>query len=276
MRELSARQQKLHKIIFGTERGAGRIFDVCLIYAILISVLIVVLDSVESVKVEYHAALLYLEWFFTLLFTLEYVLRIYCSPARFVYMRSFFGIIDLLSIIPTYLTLVYAGANYLMIIRILRVLRVFRILKLVRYMGEANLLMRSLLLSRRKILVFFSALLAMTTVFGSIMFIIEGPENGFTSIPRGIYWAIITITTVGYGDISPQTPLGQALASIVMILGYSVFAVPTGIITAELAGEIQRDRSKINCPSCDRYGHESDALHCRFCGGAMPDPAAPE
>ncbi len=260
---------RLYDIIFGTESPAGKRFDILLIWAILFSVFALTLDSIASVNQYVGVYLDWLEWGFTFIFTVEYLLRIYCSPNRRAYIFSFYGIIDLLSTLPTYLELVIHGGSYLMVIRLLRVLRVFRILKLIRYGQEANLLLRSLWMSRRKIAVFFSFVAILTTIFGCIMFVVEGPENGFTSIPRSIYWAIVTITTVGYGDITPHTVIGQAIAAITMLTGYSVIAIPTGIITAELATEIQRDRSRKICNNCARGNHDTDADFCKYCSSPL-------
>lgn len=260
---------KLYEIIFGTETPAGKRFDLILIYTIIISVIAVAVDSVAEYHLSFGHYLLIAEWGFTLLFTLEYVVRIWVHPKPWAYIRSFYGIVDLLSILPTYIAYLVPQASFMMIIRILRVLRIFRILRLFRYLSEANILLRSLKASRRKIFVFFCFVLALTTIFGSLMFVIEGPENGFSSIPKSIYWAIVTITTVGYGDISPQTPLGQAIAAVAMITGYSVIAVPTGILTAELAVEMQRSKESFSCSKCLRPGHDSDALHCKFCGVSL-------
>ncbi|MCE2594943.1 ion transporter [Motilimonas cestriensis] len=263
-------KEHVFEIIFGTHSAAGRRFDICLIIAIFASVSVVILDSVTLLSPQYHRYFYYAEWFFTLLFTLEYVVRLYVSPKPKVYAFSFYGIIDLLSILPAFISLLFPGANYLMIIRIMRVLRIFRVLKLFRYLQEANTLFRSLLASKRKILVFLFCVALLIVVFGCLMYLIEGPENGFTSIPKSIYWAIVTITTVGYGDISPSTPLGQTLASITMLVGYSILAVPTGIITAELAQEMHRERHLIHCDHCDRSGHDLDAKFCNHCGTPLP------
>lgn len=260
---------KIALVIFGTDTPAGKLFDLCLIYAILLSVAAVVLDSVMSLHTRFGSWFFYIEWFFTLLFTVEYFLRIYISPRPLRYIFSFFGLVDLISIIPSYLALVVTGANYLLLIRMLRVLRVFRVLKLVRYMDEANVLMRSLYMARRKILVFFVTLIVLSFIFGCLMFVVEGPEHGFTSIPKSIYWTIVTITTVGYGDITPQTVLGQFISTLAMLLGYSIIAIPTGIITAELASEMGRSRVNRSCHNCGRSGHESDADHCRYCGASL-------
>lgn len=264
-------KSKLYEIIFGTESPSGRLFDLVLIYAILTSVLALMLDSIEDISSQYGLVLKFAEWFFTVLFTVEYVLRIYCSPRPWAYMRSFYGIIDLCSILPSYLSLLFPGATYILIVRLLRVLRVFRVLKLARYLREANVLIRSMLQARRKISVFFMVVLVLSTIFGSIMYVVEGPEHGFTSIPKSIYWTIVTITTVGYGDITPQTVLGQIVASLAMLTGYSIIAVPTGIVTAELAQEIQRERLLKHCKNCERSGHESDAKFCRHCGADLPE-----
>ncbi|MFT6791225.1 MAG: voltage-gated potassium channel [Cellvibrionaceae bacterium] len=261
---------QLYRIIFGHETPAGKLFDLLLIYLIITSVFIVILDSLSIVPSDWKFSLKFLEWAFTILFTFEYVLRVYCSPNRWRYVFSFYGLVDLLSIFPTYLSLFMTDISYLLIVRLLRVLRVFRILKLARYLSEANILSRSLLMSRRKILVFFSAVMVLATIFGSLMFIVEGPENGFTSIPRSIYWTIVTITTVGYGDITPHTMLGQIIATMVMLTGYSIIAVPTGVFTAEIAQEMQRQRQSKHCQNCERSGHENDANYCRFCGAELP------
>ncbi len=257
---------RLSVIIFGTDTPAGRAFDVALIYAIIISVAAVMLDSVAVLHDRFGTIFFYTEWIFTLLFTVEYFLRVYISQRPLRYIFSFFGIVDLISVIPSYLALVVVGANYLLIIRLVRVLRVFRILKLVRYTAEANVLMRSLYAARRKIFVFFSGVIVLSCIFGSLMFVLEGPGNGFTSIPKSIYWTIVTITTVGYGDIAPHTVLGQLVSTLAMLTGYSIIAIPTGIITAELASELGREKQDRICRNCGRRGHEGDAIHCKFCG----------
>ncbi len=259
-------KHKLNEIIFGTETPAGKRFDVLLIGLILFSVATVIFDSMVLLTQQYRRYILWAEWGFTIVFTVEYLVRIYCSPQRWRYIRSFYGIIDLLSILPTYLSLLLPGATYLLIVRLLRVLRIFRILKLMRYINEANMLARSMALSRRKILIFLLFVLVLATVFGSLMFVVEGPENGFTSIPRSIYWTVVTITTVGYGDMVPHTPLGQVIASASMLIGYSIIAIPTGIFTAELAQEMQRNRQSAACDACGRRGHDADAGFCKYCG----------
>ncbi len=262
-------KKSLHTVIFGTDTPAGKLFDVILIWAILVSVAALMLDSMGHVKERYGTALRALEWFFTWVFTVEYLVRVYCSPRRLSYIRSFYGIVDLLSVLPTYLSLFVGGANYLLVVRLIRVLRIFRVLKLARYLEEVNVLARSLLAAQRKISVFFIAVLVMATVFGSIMYVVEGPANGFTSIPKSVYWTIVTITTVGYGDITPQTVIGQIVATAAMLTGYSIIAVPTGIVTAELTQEMNRERQRSRCTSCEATGHDRDANWCKHCGGQI-------
>ena len=259
-------QNTLNEVIFGTETPTGKWFDLALLIAILLSVAAVLVDSLVNVDVKQQRFLLRVEWFFTILFTAEYVARLYCSPYPARYAKSFFGVIDFVSIVPTYIALFVSGAQYFLVIRLLRTLRLFRILKLLRYSSEANLLMRSLLQSRRKIFIFLFVVIILVTIFGALMYIVEGPNNGFSSIPQSIYWAVVTITTVGYGDISPHTPLGKTLAAMIMIFGYSIIAVPTGIVTAELANELRLERSNKKCGQCGRAGHDVDAVHCKHCG----------
>jgi len=263
-------KQLVHEVIFGYESRAGKWFDVVLICLILASVTAVLLDSVASLHQQYGAFLLQLELLFTGLFTVEYALRIYSAKIKREYLFSFYGLIDLFSILPTYIALIFPSAQYLIVIRIMRVLRIFRILKLFRYMGEANLLYSALLQARRKIFVFLFSVFNLIVIFGATMFIIEGPEHGFDSIPKSIYWAIVTITTVGYGDIAPQTALGQMIAGLAMICGYAIIAVPTGIIGAELMNEYQRTqkgtRTDRICSNCEATGHDMDARFCKYCG----------
>jgi voltage-gated potassium channel len=213
-------RDKIYRVIFGTDTPAGQRFDIALIYLILLSVLAIILSSMEAVNSQYGIWLFRLEWLFTILFSVEYLMRIYCSPKPAHYVFSFYGLVDLLSVLPTYLALFFPGANYWLVIRLLRVLRIFRVLKLVRYLSEANILLRSMYASRRKIFVFFTAVLVLSVIFGSLMFFVEGPEHGFTSIPRSIYWTIVTITTVGYGDITPQTAMGQVIPLLLFPLAY--------------------------------------------------------
>jgi len=262
-------QRRLHEIIFEAETPGGKFFDLVLILSIVVSVVVVMLDSVSRIRSEHGALLRLLEWSITILFTVEYALRIYCIGRPIRYMTSFFGVVDLLSILPTYLSLMVPGSRYLGVIRVLRLLRVFRVLKLAKYLGEGHLLMGALYASRRKLEIFIFGVLTLVIIIGSIMYVIEGEENGFTSIPRAVYWAIVTLTTVGYGDISPQTNLGQALAAVVMLLGYSIIAVPTGLITAELTAMQRQKVTSESCPQCSAEGHESDALYCKFCGARL-------
>ncbi|EDL67065.1 ion transporter [Vibrio campbellii] len=262
----------LYVIIFGTHTRAGRAFDIALIIAIITSLLVLILESLPSVMTEWSRELRYIEYTFTAIFTVEYLLRLYCSPKPKSYATSFYGVVDLLAILPTYLAIFFPGASFMGVVRLLRVMRIFRILKLVRYLQDSNILLRSLLMARRKILIFFSTVGILVTIFGALIFVIEGPHNGFTSIPKSIYWAIVTITTVGYGDIVPQTHLGKAIASLTMLLGYSILAVPTGIITAELSNEMNAHKQLVKCPNCNRSGHDSDAMHCKHCGSELADP----
>ena len=262
----------LYVIIFGTHTRAGRAFDIALIIAIITSLLVLILESLPSVMTEWSRELHYIEYTFTAIFTVEYLLRLYCSPKPKSYATSFYGVVDLLAILPTYLAIFFPGASFMGVVRLLRVMRIFRILKLVRYLQDSNILLRSLLMARRKILIFFSTVGILVTIFGALIFVIEGPHNGFTSIPKSIYWAIVTITTVGYGDMVPQTHLGKAIASLTMLLGYSILAVPTGIITAELSNEMNAHKQLVKCPNCNRSGHDSDAMHCKHCGSELADP----
>lgn len=258
---------RLHEIIFEADTKAGKAFDMVLIVCIIASVAVVMFDSVKSFHETHGPLLTGLEWAFTILFTLEYILRI-CTVGRpWKYIFSFYGLIDLLSVIPTYVGLTGGGT-----LRILRVLRIFRILKFSLYLGEANLLVQSLIASRRRIIVFLSAVLSLVVILGTVMYLIEGGHAGsqFTNIPRSVYWAIVTMTTVGYGDISPQTPLGQTIASAIMILGYSIIAIPTGIVTSEMISRAKpQPVSTQACPNCSKDGHDTDAKHCKYCGTAL-------
>ena len=261
-------RDSLHAVIFEAETPAGKWFDILLIASILMSVLAVMLDSVGSINLRYGSFLNAAEWFFTIIFTLEYILRLICVGRPLLYATSFFGIVDILAIIPTYLSLIIPGSEYLLVVRILRILRIFRVLKLVQYMGEALLLMKALRASSRKIIVFLFTVLTLVIILGSLMYLIEGARNGFTSIPRSIYWAIVTLTTVGYGDISPRTSIGQMLAAGIMILGYSIIAVPTGIVTVELSKVSSRKVTR-SCRDCSAEGHDADAVFCKFCGAKL-------
>ena len=263
-------RERLHEIIYEADTPAGKLFDLALIVCILLSVLIIMLDSVKKINVNYGSMFYVMEWIFTIIFTIEYILRIVCIKKPKHYILSFFGIIDLLSILPTYLGFFFSGqTHFLAIIRVLRVLRIFRILKLAQFLQEANILSTALHNSRRKIFIFFCSVLVMVTILGSCMYIIESPVNpSFSSIPHSIYWAIVTITTVGYGDLSPTTDLGRFLASLVMLMGYAIIAVPSGIVTVEL-NEAMKHPKTINtqaCPACAKDDHENDASFCKHCG----------
>ncbi|MBZ9712344.1 ion transporter [Deinococcus multiflagellatus] len=264
----------LGDIIYNADTPAGRVFDLFLIAAILVSVLAVMLDSVAPFRVRHAAALDAVEWALTGLFSLEYLLRLITARRAWHYARSFFGVVDLLSILPAYLALLLPGAQYLLIIRVLRLLRIFRVLKLVRYLSEASVLTRALQASLAKITVFLAVVLTLVVILGTLMYVVEGPQHGFTSIPTSIYWAIVTLTTVGYGDIAPKTPLGKGLASLVMILGYGIIAVPTGIVTVGLT-QAQRSARReaapaVTCARCGLSPHEPDARYCRRCGEGLP------
>lgn len=264
---------RIYIIIFEADTRAGKLFDTVLIACILISVTIVILDSVASLRAQYGYYFDIAEWVFTIIFTIEYILRLMCVTRPLRYAFSFYGIIDLLSILPSYLSIILPPGQYLVDVRILRLLRVFRVFKLGEYIGEADTIMDALHASRRKITVFISAVLMAVVVLGTLMYVIEGEENGFTSIPVSVYWAIVTLTTVGYGDISPQTPLGQMIASMVMMMGYGILAVPTGIVTAEFNRAYHSNGSTTvttrTCTSCFSEGHERSASYCKDCGEVL-------
>lgn len=264
-------QRRLHDIIFEAETPTGKLFDVLLLVAILASVLAVILESVPSIasNEKYYLILRISEWAFTVLFTVEYVLRILCVHRPLRYVFSFFGIVDLLAILPSYISLLVPGSQELLVIRGLRLLRVFRIFKLGRYLGEAEALREGLIASRAKITVFLTTVLISVTIMGALMHLVEGPDAGFHSIPEGIYWAIVTMTTVGFGDITPLTPLGKFIASIMMVFGYSLIIVPTGIISAEIAGGRNRHHNTETCPHCMKVGHDKKAKYCDRCGGDL-------
>jgi voltage-gated potassium channel len=262
-------KERLHEIIFGADTPAGKAFDVGLMVLIIASVIAVLLESVTSISEEYGAWLRGFEWVVTIVFTIEYLLRLYCVGNPWRYARSFFGVVDLLAILPTYMSLLIPGAQSLLVIRAIRLLRVFRVLKLVHYVGEASLLWAALRASARKIIVFLGAVLTIVVIVGSLMYLIEGEANGFINIPVSIYWAIVTMTTVGYGDIAPQTTLGKMLASVIMIMGYGIIAVPTGIVTVELAGAVRRSITTRACPECGAGGHDTDANFCKYCSAKL-------
>ena len=258
---------KIHEIIFEADTREGKLFDIVLMISIVISVIVVMLDSVAEYRDKYHNFFLYLEYFFTGLFTIEYVLRIYSIKKPINYITSFFGIIDLLSVLPTYLTVFIPGSQSLLIIRIFRLLRVFRVLKLSRYHYASYYLVNALRSARHKIFVFLSTVLTIVVIMGALMHLIEGPAAGFVDIPTSIYWAVVTITTVGFGDIVPLTAFGQFMSSVLMIIGYAIIAVPTGIITVEMTRRQHQDKiNTICCPFCSKEGHESNAAYCKYCG----------
>lgn len=263
-------KKRIHRIIFGTDTPAGRAFDIVLLTFILLSVTVVVLESVSSLRITFKTVFTNIEWFFTLIFTLEYILRILTSPKPGKYIISFFGIVDLLAILPTYLGLLFDQATFLLTIRALRLLRMFRVFKLGRYLNEAAVLIKALQASFRKIVVFFGAVLTLVLILGSLLYLIEGEENGFTSIPQSIYWAIVTITTVGYGDIAPLTVPGKIVASFAMLTGYSIIAVPTGIISVEIGKAVKAGSGKTKiCPGCGQSPHDNDARYCKICGSRL-------
>ncbi len=262
----------LHEVIFEADTPAGKFFDVALILAIILSIIAVMFESVAEIRNEHGQLLNVIEWIFTILFTIEYGLRIISLGQPWRYIRSFYGLVDLIAILPTYISMIVPGSQYLMVIRVLRLLRIFRVLKLAQYLNEAEYLLKAMRASARKISVFLFAILTLVLIFGSLMYIIEGDESGFTSIGVSCYWAITTLTTVGYGDLSPQSPLGRAVASIIMIMGYGVIAVPTGIVTAELVAPITGKVSTQACPDCGAEKHSYDAIHCKYCGTELnPD-----
>ena len=268
-------RQKLHEVIFEHYTFWGREFDVLLLWAIFLSIIAVMLESVEPVRSKYGDILRAIEWGFTIAFTIEYIARILAVKKPIYYITSFYGIVDLLAILPTYLSIFLPGGQYLMVIRTFRLLRVFRILKLARFLGESRLLQAALKASRYKIIVFFGVVVIVVTIMGTLMYLVEGPENGFKSIPVSVYWAIVTLTTVGYGDIAPQTVLGQALASVIMLLGYAIIAVPTGIVTSEITQASMEKRKNNVCDNCSAEGHAIDAKYCWNCGAKFNNQEYP-
>lgn len=257
---------RLHQVIFEADTRAGKAFDIALFLLIMASVAVVMLDSVAEFHARHGVWLYRAEMLFTGLFTIEYVLRLYSVARPLAYARSFFGLIDLLAIIPGYLSLLMPGAEYLLIVRLMRLLRIFRVLKLAEYFRESQVIVTALVESRRKITVFIFSVILVTIVAGALMYVLEGPAHGFTSIPMAVYWTIVTITTVGYGDLTPQTPLGKLLASAIMVLGYGILAVPTGIVTAQMVQSKKMLPTTQACPACGAEGHDSDAKFCKFCG----------
>lgn len=261
---------RIHEIIFGHETAAGKGFDVLLIWLIIGSVLVVMAESVAHIRQAYGPWLRVAEWGFTVVFTVEYLVRLWVAPSAVRYARSLFGVVDVIAILPTYLSLVLPGGQALLAIRALRLLRVFRVLKLAQYVSESAVLLRALRASRHKITVFVVGVLTLVVTLGSMMYLVEGAEHGFTSIPASVYWAIVTLTTVGYGDIAPQTPLGQAVASVIMILGYAIIAIPTGIVTVEIGSAARQAALARVCTQCQLPGHDGDARHCKRCGHPLP------
>ncbi|MEQ9217198.1 MAG: ion transporter [Cyclobacteriaceae bacterium] len=265
-------RSKLYTIVFGTETPAGKLFDVVLLWAIVGSILVVTFESVKELNDRFESAFAVFEWVFTILFSIEYLLRIFILKKPLKYVFSFLGIIDFLALVPTYLSLFVTGGAYLVVIRAIRLLRIFRILKLSRYLSEAQMLGNALVASKYKLFVFIGTVLSVVLIVGTLMYVIEGAENGFTSIPRSIYWCIVTITTVGYGDIAPHTILGQILASVLMLMGYAIIAVPTGIVTGELVRENTRKATiKLrSCHSCNTEIDDPKAKYCQECGNKLP------
>ncbi|MFI0430728.1 ion transporter [Mariniflexile sp. HMF6888] len=271
---------KLHEIIYEADTPAGKLFDIVLLIAIIASILLVMLESVKSIDAKYHDLLNISEWLITILFTIEYIARIITVKRPYRYIFSFYGIVDLLSTIPKYISIIFGGVHALATLRALRLLRVFRILKLVRYLGASNNLVRALKASRAKILVFLFAVVIAAVISGTIMYLVEGEENGFTNIPKSVYWCIVTLTTVGFGDIAPQTPLGQFIASLIMVLGYGIIAVPTGIVSAEYTAQNKTKQkpkktelhlNTQSCPNCSAEKHKDNAKFCYKCGHKLHD-----
>ena len=259
-------RQKLYSIVFENDTKAGRLFDIVLLWCILISVLIAMLDSVPQLNANFGFEFYLVEWAFTILFTIEYIIRVAVNPKRVKYIFSFWGIVDLLAILPAYLSLLFTGTQYFLIVRIFRLLRVFRILRLVQFNREATVLISALRASAFKISIFFSTVVTIVVLLGTIMYVVESPDNdGFTSIPQSIYWAVITITTVGYGDIVPQTVLGKFISSFAMIIGYAIIAVPTGIVTVEMSKSAERKKT---CPECG-FKNPANSNYCNDCGGKL-------
>jgi voltage-gated potassium channel len=263
-------KHKIYVIIFESDTPMGKLFDVALIGFIVLSILVVIAESIRSWDPIIGPYLRMSEYVFTFFFTLEYVLRLYCSPRPRKYALSFFGIIDLLATLPLYIGWFFGTARYLLVIRTFRLIRVFRVFKLFNYLDEGNLLLHSLVYSSRKIIVFFLFVLILVTSIGTLMYMIEGqrPDTAFNNIPNSIYWAIVTMTTVGYGDITPETPLGRFLSAVVMLMGYTIIAVPTGIVSASMIREHKR-RDAMKCPHCGRDGHEENAAYCKYCGARL-------
>ena len=262
-------RERLHEVIFEADTAPGKTFDVALLVAIGVSVAVVVLESVPSIRAVHGPALRAAEWGFTILFTLEYLVRLISVRRPLRYAISFFGVVDLLAVMPTYMSLFVDGAQALLVIRALRLLRIFRVFRATAFSAELTLLVHAVKASRAKITVFLLTVLTIVLILGAAIYAIEGPENEFDSIPTGIYWAVVTITTVGYGDIAPQTVVGRFIAALAMVLGYSLIIIPTGIFSIELARSAGKKTTTQNCPDCTREGHDSDAAHCKYCGGRL-------
>ena len=277
LRQQSPLQLKFYEVIFGTETALGKWFDISLLLIIVASVAVIMLDSMGEPHARYGSQYLQLEWVFTLMFTLEYLVRVWCSPNRRGYIFSIYGIVDLLALLPTYLSLLLPQAAPLLIIRMLRILRVFRVLRLLSLLKEANDMASALRSSARKVFVFYALMLILTTIFGCLMYVVEGAENGFDNIPKSIYWAIVTITTVGYGDVVPLTPIGRAISSLGMLIGYALITVPAVIMMAPLAASEQARRNRQahesrNCTNCAMVERDISSHYCRNCGAALPKP----
>ncbi|WP_338023469.1 ion transporter [Archangium primigenium] len=265
----TGRRARLHEIIFESDTAAGRAFDVALLWAIVLSVVAVMLESVADIRQRHGPLLHVLEWCFTGLFTLEYLLRLVSVRRPWHYALSFFGLVDFVAILPSVLGLLLPGTQSLLVVRVLRLLRIFRVLKLASFLGQANVLLTALRASQQKIVVFLGAVLSTVVIMGSVMYQVEGEANGFDSIPRGMYWAIVTMTTVGYGDLTPHTVAGQLIASVLMVMGYGIIAVPTGIVSVELAQATRQAIDPRACPGCGLQGHDLDAAHCKHCGDRL-------
>lgn len=260
---------KLHEVIYENHTPAGKAFDIALLVFIVLSIVVVMLDSVPTLHRRYSQAFFWLEWGFTILFTIEYILRLICLKRPLRYVTSFLGVIDLLAIIPSYLSIFFVGAQSLLVVRSLRLLRIFRIFKLTHFLSEMRELGSAMQASLKKIAVFMLVVLTLVIILGSVMYLVEGTENGFHSIPDSIYWAVVTLTTVGYGDIAPATPLGKFIASLIMFIGYGIIAVPTGIVTTTMIGQRGKGEHLDACPTCGREGHDKDAAFCKWCGGKL-------
>jgi voltage-gated potassium channel len=259
-------RSKLHEVIFESNTAEGKTFDIFLLVSILASIAVVMLDSIDSFHSRYGVLFLILEWGFTILFTIEYLLRLVSVKKPLLYVSSFLGLVDLLAILPMYLSLFLVGAQSLLVLRALRLLRIFRIFKLTHFLSEMSFLGAALRSSAKKISIFMLVVLAIVIILGSVMYLVEGAENGFRNIPESIYWAIVTITTVGYGDIAPATAMGKFIASVIMLIGYGIIAVPTGIITTEIALMSRTKKGNETCPGCGKEGHDANAIFCKYCG----------